>query len=100
MKQCPECNLIYEDNIDICPDCGVPLQHFDRGRNISERTPITPPDNQNRDQNQNEHRQNDAFEVVRGNTITINGFVAESNTQQFYQSKFTKFLAIETGSSL
>ena len=98
MKRCEECNAVYEDSFDICPTCGGKLDPFSQGtrRGVSSEQNYYDGLNQNREHvtEEKNNQPNDSynFEQVDGNKITINGAVAESNTQQYYQSKFTKIL--------
>lgn len=98
MKRCEECNAVYEDSFDICPTCGGKLDPFTQGtrrESSSERNHYSGFSHNSAPHNEipNTHA-NDSytFERVDGNKIIINGAVAESNTQQYYQSKFTKIL--------
>lgn len=91
MKQCPECNLIYEDNMDVCPNCGSVLQSFEPQRTNNARNITINPYDSVRKGVTSVNDRTYTFESVSGRTYTINGSVAESSTQQYYQSKFTKF---------
>lgn len=97
MKRCPECNAIFEDSIDVCPTCGVQLEPFASNSRQSgacgqsgEKTYYSQYDT--RDQHETGTKSAIPFEQNTGNRLIINGSVAESNTQQYYQSKFTKIV--------
>lgn len=98
MKRCEECNAVYEDSFDICPTCGSRLDPFtpetrrDSHWEENNNTGFDP--NRSRHSANNSAQTNDSytFERADGNRIIINGAVAESNTQQYYQSKLTKVL--------
>ena len=98
MKRCPECQGIYEVYLDICPTCGEPLRScnrttpsrgsignggddhaFSSGAGISQPSPS--PDS----------NRPGKFMEIEGKNVLINGAVVESNTQQYYQSKLTRF---------
>lgn len=101
MKRCPECNAIYEDGLDVCPTCGERLETFrSTSRPQQRRTEPAPEPTYIRD-NFSERSQGSntyTFEQVSGNRVVINGAVAESSTQQYYQSKLTKlFRALFSG---
>lgn len=87
MKRCPECNAIFEDSIDVCPTCGERLDPF-WGTSKKEKPDESPKPNVI------EHAQNSpyVFEQTQGNYVIINGSVAETSTQQYYQSGFTKII--------
>lgn len=93
MKYCPECNAVYENNLDVCPTCGEPLERYQPSRrNIPDEYIHNP----NREENINDSSNNNinstyTFEQQSGFSVIINGAVAETNTQQYYQSKFAKY---------
>ena len=95
VKRCPECNAIYEDRIDVCPSCGEPLEPLGAaqgGRQTNTARPAWEEQTGNVFRGQNRNVNNAyVFEQRQGGSVVINGAVTESNTQQYYQSKFTKF---------
>lgn len=93
MKRCPECSAVYENTLDVCPTCGEPLENYvatsnnnngfhnrQSGRDIHQEAPPSRADSAY------------IFEEEQGRNIIINGSVAEANTQQYYQSRFTKIV--------
>ena len=97
MKRCPECNAVYEDSYDICPTCGDVLEPFSSGQRQSSQTYSRGEEADYERQHRDERRQDNPGSAAipiaqsQGGRIIINGAVAESNTQQYYQSAFTKF---------
>lgn len=98
MKRCEECNAVYEDSFDICPTCGGKLDDFNQGtrRESSSAQNNYSDFNSGRVNHSETSYSQDSdsyiFEQNDGNKLIINGAIAESNTQQYYQSKFTKVL--------
>lgn len=91
MKRCPECYAFYEDDLDVCPTCGERLErHTGGGRTAGRAEQSFAHEYQAAGETA---RTGDpyVFEVSSGNSTVINGAVAEVSTQQYYQSKFTKF---------
>lgn len=97
MKRCGECNAIYEDQYDICPTCGEKLESYTQAsggtthRNTYSQREENSRSYANNQQNSSE-RSSYVFEQQNGANVIINGAVVEANTQQYYQSKFTKII--------
>lgn len=100
MKRCNSCNAVYDDSYNICPTCGVHLATLsEREERIAQRNNSTSnaglysDDTSFGHQTTQQHNQ-PAYRFVEqdGSTVVFNGAVAESSTQQFYQSKFTKII--------
>lgn len=89
MKKCTDCDLFFEDSIDLCPSCGDRLTAANRSYDSGVRVP---------ERHARPERLRAApvqlatpeFERRSGGRFMIRGAVAESNTQQFYQSKLAK----------
>lgn len=97
MKRCGECNAIYEEQYDICPTCGEKLEFYTQSssgsgtRNTYTQREEVPRSSTENPQHSAE-RSSYVFEQQDGANVIINGAVAEANTQQYYQSKFTKII--------
>lgn len=92
MKRCVGCNVIYEDSFDVCPTCGDTLDVFG-GEQRNNSSPQYQNNTNPRHTPQRRQTSNNSayiFEQKSGSIFTINGSVAESNTQQYYQSRLTK----------
>ena len=87
MKRCPNCNAFYEDQFNTCPTCGGSLYSVVNSDN-SNNTTFTHAGNTNPSATQHTMI---IFEEASGTNVIINGAVTESSTQQYYQSKFSKF---------
>ena len=92
MKKCNLCNTVYEDSYNLCPICGTRLVDIpesngnfsksSRDNQYSGRTNYkTPPQSQTYQ-----------FEHMEGADTVFNGALVESNTQQLYQSGWTKII--------
>lgn len=100
MKKCNLCNAVYDDSHNICPTCGVRLTSLSSSeersvqRNNYTVNPNTYDYSSTYGGNSRTEERNSAYQFVQsdGSTVIFNGAVAESNTQQFYQSKFTKIV--------
>lgn len=100
MKRCNSCNAVYDDSHNICPTCGVRLATMSgNDERIAQRQSHTPADSAcDRTSTYGSHttqpRSDPAYRFIEydGSTVIFNGAVAEANTQQFYQSKFTKII--------
>lgn len=91
MKRCPECMAFYEDNLDVCPTCGERLEPWNGGNQPHNQGGSHPLHNVHGANGEDSSTNPYVFETTSGNNIIINGAVAEVSTQQYYQSKFTKF---------
>ena len=104
MKRCPSCRYFYEDALSVCPGCNVTLEVFGSGTQQNTAGNGT---QQHTAGNGNAAsggtasggQRNDlggdstyVFERHTGLHYTINGSIADSNTQQYYQSGLTKFI--------
>ena len=100
MKRCNSCNAVYDDSYNICPTCGVRLTTLSGNE---ERLAQRNAQNGNTGAysagtsyagTTTQRRNQPAYRFVEqdGSTVVFNGAVAEANTQQFYQSKFTKII--------
>jgi len=99
MRRCPECRTVYEEGTNLCPDCGEPTIRISpseraagparqSGESIRSTTPAFDASRQNNSGNDTTH----VFMQRSGFGYTINGAIAESQTQQYYQSKLTKIV--------
>ena len=91
MKRCPECMVFFEDNLDVCPTCGERLESWNNTDQPNSRKEPIHLHNDHGTAEENSSTNPYVFETASGNSIIINGAVAEVSTQQYYQSKFTKF---------
>lgn len=92
MKQCLDCNAIYEDGLDLCPTCGVLLERYESG-NREHASPSRSTSRNDMWMSGTTGSASDAeytFMQQSGRDILINGAVAETSSQQYYQSKLTK----------
>lgn len=90
MKRCQHCNVFYEDRFELCPTCGERLCQVDDRDDVGEGA--APFSHTESTGHRSDHRNSITFEETRGADVIINGAVAESSTQQYYQSKFSKFI--------
>ena len=99
MKKCDICNAFYDDIHNVCPTCGVQLKTNSESENHSVKRDDNP---NNPYTNKSEFGHNGwtnptnepayRFITHEGATTVFNGAVSEANTQQFYQSRFTKII--------
>lgn len=100
MKRCNMCGAVYDDSHNICPTCGVRLATLSSSEERIAQRNNTPVNNESNDYrspygSNTSPSQNDTtyrFIEYDGSTVVFNGAVAEANTQQYYQSKFTKII--------
>ncbi len=100
MKRCNLCNAIYDDSHNICPTCGVRLVTLSASEKKIDQRGQQPPNvgcyDYSTDYNSGDTdpRSEPAYHFIEqdGSIVVFNGAVAEANTQQFYQSKFTKII--------
>lgn len=93
MKRCPDCNTIFENSVDVCPSCGVTLENYvmptpHTSSNVQTHITRATDSTANYQPTGSTYE----FERIEGRNIVINGAVAEMTTQQYYQSRFTKFV--------
>lgn len=93
VKRCPECELIYEDDMDVCSSCGEKLEPYHPEQPVTSREE---PEEAYRDPGvvvrNDPVEENHGFLDEIGNSYIINGTVSEINTQQYYQSRLTKVI--------
>lgn len=91
MKHCNNCNTDIDNGFNLCPYCG---QELDRQRSTqSSSTHSWQPDpDAQPGPSATATGSGILFEETGRNSVTINGMVVESSTQQYYQSKFTKII--------
>lgn len=100
MKKCNSCNAVYDDSHNICPTCGVRLAALSgsdsrvaqRQNPPSVDTTFDIPNSYSGYTSRQSAEPAYRFIEYDGSTVIFNGAVAEANTQQFYQSKFTKII--------
>lgn len=100
MKRCNSCNAVYDDSYNLCPTCGVRLTTLSGSeerlaqRNTQNGNTGTYSAGTTYGGNTTQQRNQPAYRFVEqdGSTVVFNGAVTEANTQQFYQSKFTKII--------
>ena len=100
MKRCNSCNAVYDDSHNICPTCGVRLTTLSGSeerivqRSNQSYTQNNPGNSSSHVTSSRTEERDPAYRFMQsdGSYVTFNGAVAESNTQQFYQSKTTKFI--------
>lgn len=89
MRFCSECNLYFEDSVDICSSCGEKL---DPVNTSSVNTEIKRTDVVRETIVRERVESNPVFMQGTGRNIRINGTVREINSQEISQSKFAKFV--------
>jgi len=94
MKRCNVCNAVYENYLNYCPTCNSELELISNNYNNSSSFHQIDINENVRANSYIETERTDEyiFEQINGSFSTINGAVAEVNTQQYYQSKLTKML--------
>ena len=95
MKRCPVCTTAYENSMNQCPTCGTTLEWLqpEEENNPQQWGAQNPVRKEKAGAgNSAQHNNMYLFEQVSGNRVIINGAVTDSSTQQYYQSKLTKFL--------
>lgn len=91
MKRCSDCNLVFEDQLDICSSCGTLLEPMPTSYPTGQSGVLN--HSSSRPQATSAPRMDTIpFDQGQGRSIVLNGAVAEISTQQYYQSRLTKWI--------